>query len=159
MERVDVSIALCVITAVHNVGKPEQKTQQTRQSNIKEIRKECKMNYELIAWILLGLIGLFDIWLVITDKESISKWTERRWPRSADIAIAISLIVIKSGILGIGGNLYSFDPVLFMLVGHMLLGHELYGSDRTKQAWSGWERWCVYGCAGVLAGLAIITLF
>ena len=117
------------------------------------------MNGELVAWVLLGLVGLFDIWLVITDKETISKWTERRWSRGVDVAVVVALLVVKSGIVGIGGSLHSFDPVLFMLVGHMLLGHELYGSDRVKQTWLDWERWCVYGCAGVLAGLAIITLF
>jgi len=116
------------------------------------------MNWEIVAWLLLGAVGLFDSWLVLKGKETISKWTERQWPRGVDIAVAVALIVIKSGIIIGGGRTYSFDPVLFLLVGHMLLGNEQHGKENEKNKWDSWERWCVYGSIGILCSLLLVSI-
>ena len=117
------------------------------------------MNIEIIIWLVLGAIGLFDIWIVQTGKESISKWAERRWARGVDVAVAVGLIITKTGILGfVGGTYYSFDPVLFMLMGHMLLGHELYDNRTHKIPWSRVERWLVYVSVSFLGSLLVFSV-
>jgi hypothetical protein len=69
------------------------------------------------------LIGLFDIWLDMTDKKTISQWINGLLPRWADVVI-VSLTV--AGIGWYGGALAALYAAGLILYGHVLLGHERY---------------------------------
>ncbi len=77
--------------------------------------------FELIFW---SLVGGYDIYLVKRGKLSISKRIEMCLPQWLDVAV---VVLILAGV-GLFGNGQAFVVALrWIVIGHILLGHETYG--------------------------------
>ena len=72
-----------------------------------------------LTWVALAVfvvVGIVDIYLEVTDKETISQWIHRLFPKQIDIGIAIALLILTWWIWGPAG----FLPVLMgVIVGHL----------------------------------------
>jgi len=72
-----------------------------------------------LTWVALGvliLVGIMDLYLEITDKETISQWIHRLFPKQIDVGIAIGLLVFTWAVWGPVG----FVPVLMgVVIGHL----------------------------------------
>lgn len=90
-----------------------------------------------IEWIVIGfwiVVGIYDyFFLEAKDKETISKWVERKLPRWLDVVIFIIFVAASWQLPNIVD--FSDDPypkvfavaLTYGMLGHILLGHETYG--------------------------------
>ena len=72
-----------------------------------------------LTWVAIGvlvLVGILDLYLEVTDKETISQWIHELFPKQIDWAIAIGLLVFTWAIWGPAG----FLPILMgVIAGHL----------------------------------------
>lgn len=88
----------------------------------------------ILLLLLLG-IGIYDIVLAVKGKNTLSQTVEGLLPRAVDVGIVVGLLVLAwiygewimaHLLLPMNGASYFLHALVWTLVGHMLLGHELY---------------------------------
>lgn len=74
-------------------------------------------------WFWIG-IGIADIIIKVIWRDTISKWVERQLPRLVDVFVVIGII---AAVWASYGPDAATVALRYILIGHMLLGHETYG--------------------------------
>jgi len=77
----------------------------------------CILKETGFALALLIGIGVFDLWLEITDRQTISQWIHDKFPPKTDRLIMIGLIAAAFFIFG--GWQSMLVVILYTIVGHL----------------------------------------
>ena len=94
-----------------------------------------------IVLLLLLAVGIYDVYLSLKGKHTISERTEGLFPRAVDVGIAVVLLalawvngewIMEHLLILTDGASYFLHALVWTLVGHMLLGHELYKQFHSK---------------------------
>lgn len=77
---------------------------------------------ELIIWIGLLVLTLYRRQV---GKLTVSQWVEKQLPRAVDVAIVIAIAAL---VWSKCGEVAGLTAIRYMMIGHILLGHETYES-------------------------------